>query len=235
MIIRLDKFLADLGYGTRKEVKKLIRKSKAITINGVVITCDDYKVDTTKDEVYFDDQLLVYEQYYYFMLNKPAGYISAREDSSFPTVIDLIDVPDRRKLFPVGRLDIDTTGLLIITNDGLLAHNNLSPKKHVFKEYFLTYDGTLLSNTKEMFENGIKLDDTLITKPASIELLDDNQAIVRIREGKFHQVKRMIEACNGKVTTLKRIKFGDITLDESLSEGEYRPLTDEEIESLRNN
>lgn len=234
MIIRLDKFLADLGYGTRKEVKKLIRKSKQIIINGEVITSDDYKVDTTKDEVYFDDQLLVYEEYYYFMLNKPAGFVSAREDSQYPTVIDLIDVPDRRKLFPVGRLDIDTTGLLIITNDGLLAHNNLSPKKHVFKEYFLTYDGTLLANTEQLFEQGIELEDDLITKPAKIKLLENNQAIVTIREGKFHQVKRMIEACNGKVTSLKRIKFGDIPLDESLAEGEYRPLTNEEIELLKN-
>ena len=233
-MIRLDKLLAHSGYGSRKEVKELIRKG-FVSVNEVVIKNDDYKVDETNDEVIVDGVIIDYLKYIYIMMNKPDGVISATYDSKEQIVLDLIiDVPTRG-LFPVGRLDKDSEGLLLITNDGKLAHDLLSPKKHVKKVYYIEYEGTLDSDVELKFKNGITLDDGYKCLSAEIELLENNRAYVKISEGKFHQVKRMINAVNGEVTYLKRIKFGSLELDESLQKGEYRFLSDEELNSLRNN
>ena len=233
-MIRLDKLLAHSGYGSRKEVKELIRKG-FVSVNEVVIKNDDYKVDETNDEVIVDGVIIDYQKYIYIMMNKPDGVISATYDSKEQIVLDLIiDVPTRG-LFPVGRLDKDSEGLLLITNDGKLAHDLLSPKKHVKKVYYIEYEGTLDSDVELKFKNGITLDDGYKCLSAEIELLENNRAYVKISEGKFHQVKRMINAVNGEVTYLKRIKFGSLELDESLQKGEYRFLSEEELNSLRNN
>ena len=233
-MIRLDKLLAHSGYGSRKEVKELIRKG-FVSVNEVVIKNDDYKVDETNDEVIVDGVIIDYQKYIYIMMNKPDGVISATYDPKEQIVLDLIiDVPTRG-LFPVGRLDKDSEGLLLITNDGKLAHDLLSPKKHVKKVYYIEYEGTLDSDVELKFKNGITLDDGYKCLSAEIELLENNRAYVKISEGKFHQVKRMINAVNGEVTYLKRIKFGSLELDESLQKGEYRFLSEEELNSLRNN
>lgn len=233
-MIRLDKLLAHSGYGSRKEVKELIRKG-FVSVNEVVIKNDDYKVDETNDEVIVDGVIIDYLKYIYIMMNKPDGVISATYDPKEQIVLDLIiDVPTRG-LFPVGRLDKDSEGLLLITNDGKLAHDLLSPKKHVKKVYYIEYEGTLDSDVELKFKNGITLDDGYKCLSAEIELLENNRAYVKISEGKFHQVKRMINAVNGEVTYLKRIKFGSLELDESLQKGEYRFLSEEELNSLRNN
>ena len=233
-MIRLDKLLAHSGYGSRKEVKELIRKG-FVSVNEVVIKNDDYKVDETNDEVIVDGVIIDYQKYIYIMMNKPDGVISATYDPKEQIILDLIiDVPTRG-LFPVGRLDKDSEGLLLITNDGKLAHDLLSPKKHVKKVYYIEYEGTLDSDVKLKFKNGITLDDGYKCLSAEIELLENNRAYVKISEGKFHQVKRMINAVNGEVTYLKRIKFGSLELDESLQKGEYRFLSEEELNSLRNN
>ena len=166
MKIRLDKYLADLGYGTRKEVKKLIRSGQFVTVNDEYIRDDDYKVDTLVDDVLVNDEKLEYEEKIYIMLNKPEGYVSATIDNLYPTVLDLIDVPLRREMFPVGRLDVDTTGLLIITNDGMLSHKALSSKNHVEKEYYVEYEGTLVPNVTEIFENGMDIGCLLYTSPS---------------------------------------------------------------------
>lgn len=232
MKIRLDKYLADLGYGTRKEVKKLIRSGQFVTVNDEYIRDDDYKVDTLVDDVLINDEKLEYEEKIYIMLNKPEGYVSATIDNLYPTVLDLIDVPLRREMFPVGRLDVDTTGLLIITNDGMLSHKALSSKNHVEKEYYVEYEGTLVQNVSEIFENGMDIGDEKPTLPAKIVLLGENKALVTLVEGRFHQVKRMIEVCGGNVVVLKRIRFGTLLLDENLELGESRRLTQEEVDRI---
>lgn len=232
MKIRLDKYLADLGYGTRKEVKKLIRSGQFVTVNDEYIRDDDYKVDTLVDDVLVNDEKLEYEEKIYIMLNKPEGYVSATIDNLYPTVLDLIDVPLRREMFPVGRLDVDTTGLLIITNDGMLSHKALSSKNHVEKEYYVEYEGTLVPNVTEIFENGMDIGDEKPTLPAKILLCGENKALVTLVEGRFHQVKRMIEVCGGNVVVLKRIRFGTLLLDENLELGESRRLTQEEVDRI---
>ena len=229
-MIRLDKILAHMGYGSRKEVKELIRKGY-VSINGEIIKEDDYKVNDT-DEIVVFDEVVKYDEFIYLMLNKPDGYISATYDNNLPTVLDLIYGYESRNLFPVGRLDIDTYGLLLITNDGALAHKLLSPKNHVDKKYYLKYEGLYNDNIPEIFKKGIKIDD-YITKPALFESLGNNEAYITISEGKFHQVKRMMEYVGCKVTYLERIEFGPLKLDNNLKRGEFRKLTDEEIELLQ--
>ena len=167
------------------------------------------------------------------MLNKPDGYVSATYDSHDPIVLDLIDGYEKRKLFPVGRLDKDTVGLLLITNDGDLAHRMLSPKKHVIKRYYLKFDGILTDKKISRFEEGITLEDGYLCMPASYEKLSENEGILSIKEGKYHQVKRMLEALDCTVTYLKRISFGPIELDKDLEEGKYRFLTEEELKRLK--
>ena len=232
MILRLDKMLAHCGYGSRKEVKQLIRKGEVI-VNGEIVYDDDLKVDSDKDDVIVFDENVNYQELVYIMLNKPSGVVSATFDFHKQTVIDLVSEYANYKIFPVGRLDIDTVGLLLITNDGMLCHNLLSPKSHVDKKYYVEFDGEFKDSYYKMFENGIVLDDGYKTLPGKIILNENNKAIVTIHEGKFHQVKRMFEALNMKVTYLKRISFGTLTLDENLNEGQYRLLTDKEIEDLK--
>ena len=232
-MIRLDKLLAHSGYGSRKEVKELIRKGQ-VSVNEVVIKDDDFKVDEVNDEVIVEGIIVDYQKFIYIMMNKPDGVLSATYDPKDPIVLDLIEDTPTRGLFPVGRLDKDSEGLLLITNDGKLAHELLSPKKHVDKVYYIEYVGELVSDVKERFKEGIILEDNYKCLPASIELLNDNKAYVTISEGKFHQVKRMINMCNGEVTYLKRIKFGPLELDNSLKEGEYRFLSNLELDSLKN-
>ncbi len=231
-MMRLDKLLAHMDYGSRKEVKELIRKGYVL-VNGNVIKDDDFKVDEINDEINILDSEIKYEEFIYIMLNKPEGYVSATYDFSKPIVLDLIDDYKKRNLFPVGRLDIDTHGLLLITNDGNLAHRMLSPKSHVDKKYYLKYDGKYNESFIQKFKDGITLDDGYKCMPAEFIDLGDNEAYIIIREGKFHQVKRMMEAVGCNVTFLKRISFGNLVLDESLKEGKWRHLTSEEIESLK--
>lgn len=230
-MIRLDKILAHSGYGSRKEVKELIRKG-FVMINGEIITDDDFKVDEINDEITIADSTIKYEKNIYIMLNKPDGYISATYDNHDPIVLDLIEGYEKRNLFPVGRLDKDTVGLLLITNDGDLAHRMLSPKKHVDKTYYLKFEGELTLDKISKFQEGIILDDGYLCMPASYNRINNNEGILTIKEGKYHQVKRMLEALDCKVTYLKRISFGPLTLDENLQEGEYRFLTDEELKLI---
>ena len=231
-MIRLDKILAHMGYGSRKEVKELIRKGY-VSINGDIVKNDDYKVDELNDEIIIFDNNIKYDEFIYLMLNKPQGVVSATTDYNNSTVLDLIDGYEKRNLFPIGRLDIDTEGLLILTNDGELSHKLLSPKNHVSKTYYLEYEGKLNKNYEKMLEEGLLISEGYRCLPAKLNLLDENRAEIIITEGKFHQVKRMIEALGGNVTYLKRIKFKNLELDSNLKLGEYRKLTKEEIDKLR--
>lgn len=230
-MMRLDKLLSHTGYGSRKEVKELIRKG-FVSVNGDIILDDDFKVDENNDEVIIADNTVSYDKFIYIMLNKPDGYVSATFDPHDPIVLDLIDGYEKRKLFPVGRLDKDTVGLLLITNDGDLAHRMLSPKKHVDKRYYLKFDGDLTDKKISKFSEGITLDDGYLCMPASYEKLGENEGILTIKEGKYHQVKRMLEALGCSVTYLKRISFGPLELDKELEEGKYRFLTEEELKML---
>ena len=230
-MIRLDKVLSHLGYGSRKEVKEIIRKGY-VTVNGEVISKDDTKIGEENAEVLVFDDKIEYDKFIYLMLNKPSGYVSATFDNKLPTVLDLIEGYEKRGLFPVGRLDIDTYGLLLITNDGMLAHKMLSPKYHVDKKYYLEFDGDFKEENYKKFEDGIILDDGYKCMSAKFELIDKNKGYITIKEGKFHQVKRMMEALNMTVTFLKRVSFGALKLDDCLKYGEYRKLTEEEIKSL---
>ena len=234
-LIRIDKLLSDMGFGTRSEVKKYL-KYGFVTINDMKINKPEYKVNTTSDIIKFKDEVVNYNKYEYYMLNKPSGVISATEDLKHTTVIDLLKNVNTKNLFPVGRLDIDTEGLLLITNDGELSHRLLSPKKHISKIYFARIDGKVDSQDAKEFEAGVKLDDDYITKPAQLKILnsdDISEIELTIYEGKFHQVKRMFEAVGKKVIYLKRLSMGSLQLDDNLKLGQYRKLTDEEISMLR--
>ena len=229
-MIRLDKMLAHMGYGSRKEVKELIRKGY-VSVDGEIIYSDDYKVKEDSEIIIFDE-VVKYDEFVYLMLNKPDGYISATFDNNIPTVLDLIYGYESRNLFPVGRLDIDTYGLLILTNDGKLAHKLLSPKNHVNKKYYVKYDGKYNDRFIEIFKKGIPLED-FTCKPAEFVDLGNNEAYITISEGKFHQIKRMMEYVGCSVTYLERIEFGPLKLDSNLKRKEFRPLTKEEIELLK--
>lgn len=240
MLIRLDKYLADMQVGTRSEVKELIRK-KRVTVNDSIVTKPELKINTDGDSVNVDGNAVGYHEYEYFMLNKPAGVVSATDDNTCTTVIDLIKTKNRKDLFPVGRLDKDTEGLLIITNDGAMAHDLLSPKKHVDKTYYSKVKGKIEDTAVKQFANGLFVDDELTALPAVLKILsynsdeDYSEIHVTIHEGKFHQVKRMFTAIGSEVLFLKRITFGALPLDESLKTGEYRALTKEEISILQRN
>ena len=229
--MRLDKYLAEMGAGTRKEVRKMIRDGRVI-INGQKENDPGRKV-MEGEEVRADGAPVVYEKYVYYMLHKPAGVISATEDAREQTVLDLIDEKKRKGLFPVGRLDRDTEGLLLITNDGELAHRLLSPKRHVDKVYFARLDGPVGEEEKKLFAQGLKVDDTLTAQPAELEILDGkNEVRVTVREGKYHQVKRMFQAVGREVLYLKRLSMGPLVLDEQLPAGAYRRLTGEEESAI---
>lgn len=231
--MRLDKYLSETGFGTRSEVKKLIRGG-SVTVNGIAASKPDLHIDELSDRVCIGGNEVKYRKFIYLMLNKPQGCVSATFDRHFPTVIDL--VPEEYlhfEPFPVGRLDIDTEGLLILTNDGALSHRLLSPKSHVPKTYYAELDRPADENDIERFRRGIALDD-FIAMPAELRLLDEGgtKTEVVIREGKFHQVKRMFEVCGKNVTYLKRIKMNNLPLDDGLRLGEIRELTPREIEML---
>lgn len=236
-MIRLDKYLADMGCGTRQEVKKLIRSGQ-VSVDGAVVKKPETKVEQTLQEVCLNGEKVGYESFEYYMLNKPAGVISATEDKRCQTVVDLIKEKKRKDLFPVGRLDKDTEGLLLITNDGELAHRLLSPKKHVDKCYFARVSGKVTEDDVRSFENGVNigsLEQPEITMPGKLEIITSDeisQIRLTIQEGKFHQVKRMFQAVDKEVIYLKRLRMGTLVLDENLSIGEYRPLTKEELEKL---
>ncbi len=237
-LIRADKYLADMGVGTRSEVKEYIKKGR-VTVNDTVMKTADMKLDSDTDIVCFDGVPVSYMEYEYYMLNKPAGVVSATEDKRYATVLDLIAAKTRRDLFPVGRLDKDTQGLLLITNDGELAHELLSPKKHVDKLYYARIDGVVTQSHVEAFRAGLFVDETFRAMPANLTILSVNETErmseieLTVREGKFHQVKRMFEACNMRVTFLKRLRMGALLLDTTLKPGEYRMLTKDEIQRLK--
>lgn len=226
--MRLDKYLADMSVGTRSEVKKLISKGH-IRVNNAVVKAADFKVDDN-DHVFYDDEEIKYVEYEYYILNKPQGYLSATEDKYDPTVMDLIK-SKRKDLSPVGRLDKDTEGLLLITNDGQLTHNLLNPNKHVDKKYYVEVDKTIPSNAEEFFSKPMDLGD-FVAKPAKYEKITNASAYLTISEGKFHQVKRMFEKIGTNVIFLKRVEFKNLNLN-NLKTGEYRPLTEEEINELK--
>ena len=232
--IRLDKFLADMGLGTRSEVKKEIHKGQ-VRVNGIPERSPEYKLDIQKDLVEVNGRQISYAQQEYYMLNKPAGVVSATEDKKDMTVLDLIQEKQRKDLFLVGRLDKDTEGLLLITNDGLLAHQLLSPKKHVKKTYFVRVENPVSPEDIKILEEGVDIGEEKRTLPAEISCLspEKNSLCLTIKEGKFHQIKRMFQAVDHKVLYLKRLSMGSLTLDETLAPGEYRPLTKEEIERLK--
>jgi 16S rRNA pseudouridine516 synthase len=235
--MRIDKMLANLGYGSRKEVKGLLKKG-AVKINGEIVKDAKEHIDPNQDVVTINGQEVVYKEFIYLMMNKPGGVISATEDNRDETVIDLLEMEDQvYEPFPVGRLDKDTEGLLLITNDGQLSHRLLSPKKHVPKTYFAAIEGEVTEEDILAFRNGVTLDDGYETKPGELVILKSGHMSdieLTITEGKFHQVKRMFQAVGKRVVYLKRISMGSLKLDETLELGEYRELTDEELEELMN-
>jgi len=234
IMIRLDKYLADMGIGTRTEVKKLIHQGK-VKVDDCIVKLPEQKIDTATQKVFCEGQELSYKEYEYYMLNKPAGYVSATIDAKDKTVLELITDKKRKDLFPVGRLDKDTEGLLLITNDGDLAHRLLAPKKHVDKLYYAKVEGVVTEEDIKAFAEGVDIGEDKVTRPAVLEILKSDEVSeihLTIQEGKFHQVKRMFEAVGKKVIYLKRISMGTLYLDENLKLGEYRALTEEELKHL---
>ena len=240
--IRLDKYLTEMNKGSRSQIKEAAKKGR-IQVNGQTEKKTDRKIDPQADQVLLDGKPVAYHAYEYYMLNKPQGVVSATEDRIHKTVIDLLGGEIRRDLFPVGRLDIDTEGLLLLTNDGELAHQLLSPKKHVDKQYYARVAGTLPPDSKEQIAAGMTLSDGTQVMPGELSILtpvcecgeasSEMEILLTIREGKFHQVKRMFEALGCQVVFLKRLSMGSLRLDESLRPGEFRKLTEEELEGLK--
>ncbi|MCR2821793.1 pseudouridine synthase [Lederbergia panacisoli] len=234
--MRIDKLLSNIGYGSRKEVKKILKNGN-VTVNGTTVKDAKFHVDPIADSVFLFGEEVQYREFIYLLMNKPAGVISATEDNRDKTVIDLLNEEEAIfNPFPVGRLDKDTEGLLFLTNDGKLAHQLLSPKKNVPKTYFAVINSPVTEVDIEAFAKGVTLDDGYETKPGKLVILKSSQYSdieLTITEGKFHQVKRMFEAVGKKVIFLKRISMGPIKLDETLENGEYRELTEEEVQLLR--
>ena len=233
--MRLDKFISTTTTLSRAEAKKIIKKG--ILINDILIKSPDYKVDEINDQVIVNGNRLVYQKYVYIMMNKPKDTVSATEDAIERTVVDILRDEDRiHKVFPVGRLDKDTEGLMLLTNDGELAHKLISPKKDVEKKYYVEVSGELKNEHLEIVKAGVTLEDGYRCKPARLEILDSSEgnsrANIFITEGKFHQVKRMMKSLGTTVTYLKRLSIGSLKLDESLKLGEYRYLTDYELNKL---
>ena len=228
--MRLDKYLANTGVGTRSEVKRFI-KDKRVKVNGEVVRSDSFNVNESKDIVLFDDLEVKYKEFYYILLNKPQGYVSAVIDNIYPPVTDLLPEYAFAKLFPVGRLDVDTTGALLLTNDGDLAHKLISPKYHVGKVYEVEVNRKISGNLREFFKKGVDLDGEL-TLPADLEIIDDTHALLTLHQGKFHQVKRMFKKFDYDVVKLNRKAFAFLTVDD-LKLGEHRELTIEEENKLR--
>ncbi|MDU5106159.1 MULTISPECIES: pseudouridine synthase [unclassified Clostridium] len=234
---RLDKVLANLGYGSRKEIKQAIKKG-LIEVNGELVKDNGMQVDPEVDKIVVNGEEIFYRKYIYLMMNKPDGVVSATVDNRDETVIDLLEVEHQVfNPFPVGRLDKDTVGLLLLTNDGELNHRLISPKWKVDKVYYAKIDKKVTEADIKKFKDGITLDDGYVCKEAKLEILeateDGSEVMVTIQEGKYHQVKRMFEAVGKTVVYLQRVEFGTLKLDEDLEEGEYRELTEEEINILK--
>lgn len=234
---RLDKVLSNLGYGSRKEIKQAVRKG-FIEVNGELVKDNGIQINPEIDKIFVNGEEVFYRKYIYLMMNKPDGVISATFDSRDETVIDLLEIEHQVfNPFPVGRLDKDTVGLLLLTNDGELNHRLISPKWKVDKVYYAKIDKKVIKDDIEKFKKGITLDDGYVCKEAKLEIIEASESgsevIITIQEGKFHQVKRMFEAVNKNVIYLKRIEFGTLKLDEDLEEGEYRELTEEEVNILK--
>lgn len=234
---RLDKIISNLGYGSRKDVKLFVKKG-LIEVDGVIAKDNGMAVDPEKSSIKINGEEILYRKYIYLMMNKPAGVISATHDNRDETVVDLLEIDHQAfEPFPVGRLDKDTVGLLLLTNDGELNHRLISPKWHVDKVYYAKIDKKVDEKDVIAFKNGVALDDGYKCLEAKLEILsssdDESEVRITIQEGKFHQVKRMFEAVDKKVTYLKREEFGGLLLDTELEEGEYRELTDDELSLLK--
>ena len=230
--MRLDKLLSHLNCGSRKEVQALIRAGR-VSVDGTVQKDPAFKVDPDRSQTAVDGTVQRYRAQRYYMLNKPMGIITASRDERHDTVLELFPAELRRGLFAVGRLDKDTEGLLLITDDGALSHALMSPTRHVSKVYEAEIDGELVPDAAERFASGLTLRDGTECRPTTLERLPDGRVRVTLHEGKYHQVKRMIAACGATVTYLKRVQLGNVRLDESLAPGEFRELAAEELASLR--
>lgn len=233
MKFRIDRLLSHMGIGSRSEIKKYLKTCR-VTLNGKFEKNSNTQIDTEKDIVCFDGERVEYREFTYLMLNKPKDCISATFDKNLKTVLDLLDFPySNMELFPVGRLDIDTTGFLILTNDGKFSYNITSSKKNVNKKYLVTLENPITTEQSEKLENGIYFEkEDFTTGNAVVEKITEREIYLTISEGKFHQVKRMVEYVGNKVIELKRVQIGNLSLDENLQLGEYRELTDEEIKGI---
>ena len=229
--MRIDKFLADNSIGTRKEIKAFIKAGRVLA-NGMAVNDPGMHIDPAADEISFDGHIIEYEKFHYYMLNKPAGTVSSTKEGASVTVVELLAKEGVRNLSPVGRLDKDTEGLLILTDDGELLHDLISPKKHVGKEYLVITEKPVSEDNLKKLEAGVDIGDDKPTLPAKAEVMDDGLHLT-ITEGRFHQVKRMLEAVDNKVTYLKRLKMGELALDPALKEGEYRKLTIAELALIK--
>lgn len=230
--MRLDKFLCEMNLGTRSQVKDYVRQGH-VTVNGLPEKAAERKIDITHDLVCFQGHLLSYRQYVYYMLNKPMGVVSATRDNHTETVVDLLGTGHRTDIFPVGRLDKDTEGFLLLTNDGELAHRLLAPGRHVDKVYQVKVAHPLSSQDVACLEQGVDIGEEAYTLPARVEVVDRDQILLTIQEGRFHQVKRMLQAVDNKVMALKRVSFGGLVLDPGLEPGACRELTPGEVELLQ--
>ena len=232
--MRIDKFLSEMGIATRKEAASAAKRG-GVLVNGEVEKDTARHIDPSRDEVVFLGRRICYQKFRYIMLNKPEGYVSATEDGRDPTVLELLPAEySKFNLFPCGRLYKNTFGLMLITDDGELSHKLLSPKKHVKKKYYFHSKFSLSGEDKESLEAGITLDDGYETKPCEIELTGDgDEGYITLTEGKYHQIKRMLDAVHNKITYLERVEFGPLTLDVNLKRGEWRELTEEEISALK--
>lgn len=232
MIVRVDKILSELGFGSRQEIKKHVKAGK-IRINDNIVKKPEEKLNSEVDKLFFEGKEVEVEEFETFILYKPAGYVCATKDNVHKTVMELID-SKRKNIVPVGRLDLDTEGILILTNDGDLNHRLVSPSSRVDKTYYAIFEGRLNENAVEMTKNGLDIGEGEVSKPAKLEIISSNEIILTIHEGKFHQVKRMVKALGGEVTYLKRVAFGGLRLDDlKLKKGESRKITEIEMEMLK--
>lgn len=232
MIVRVDKILSELGFGSRQEIKKYVKAGK-IRINDNIVKKPEEKLNSEVDKLFFEGKEVEVEEFETFILYKPAGYVCATKDNVHKTVMELID-SKRKNVVPVGRLDLDTEGILILTNDGDLNHRLVSPSSHVDKTYYAIFEGRLNENAVEMTKNGLDIGEGEVSKPAKLEIISSNEIMLTIHEGKFHQVKRMVKALGGEVTYLKRVAFGGLRLDDlKLKKGESRKITEIEMEMLK--
>jgi len=229
--MRLDKFLSNQGIASRSQVKEYIRKGRVI-VNEQVVKTSEQQIDESKDRIYFDGELILYQKNIYIMLNKPQGVVSATMDNVHKTAFDLLKIANKKDLFIVGRLDLDTEGLLLITNDGELSHNLLSPKRHVSKTYQVIAEQPLTKEQIQKLEAGLDIGEEKLTLPARVQQITENEFYLSIVEGKFHQVKRMLQAVDNQVVFLKRVAIAGLKLDETLKAGEYRELTKDEYFQL---